>query len=89
MQRSDASSYHPPPRPGKSRPLSVPHCRRQRRAAPPTDRPGNPVAFTRGWNALSGGGTGGRVLPLRAARLKNAAHASACKHIRSAGGASK
>jgi hypothetical protein len=41
------------------------------------------------WNALSGGGAGGRVLPLRAARLKNAAHAIACKHIRSAGGASK
>jgi hypothetical protein len=49
----------------------TPLPRRQRRAAPPTARPGNPGAFARGWNALpGGGGAGGQVLPLRAARLK-------------------
>jgi hypothetical protein len=56
---------------------------------PRTARTGNPVVFVRGWHALPGGGAGGQVLPLRAARLKNAAHASVYKHIRTAGGVSK
>jgi hypothetical protein len=52
---------------------------KQRRAAPPTARPGDPVAFARGWNVLPGGTAGGQVLPLRAARLKK--QRSACQRV--------